>query len=54
MFRASVYTDMPTAYDAVGDLQCRNSLVHTGRFYGARADEENRATVPLHSGPTDE
>jgi hypothetical protein len=35
-------------------VRCRNSLVHTGRFYCARADEVDRATVPPHPGPTEE
>lgn len=35
-------------------VRCRNSLVHTGRFYCARANEDDHATVPPHPGPREE
>jgi len=35
-------------------VRCRNSLVHTSRFYCERADDDNRATVLPHPSPAEE
>ena len=34
-------------------VKCRNSLVHTGRFYCETADDHDRAELPPHPGPVE-